>query len=287
MIITNRNRLPDPLVAAVSQTRPPEPDRISVTTLIGPPQIRVLQLQHWQELTEDASDRIWATMGSLMHKLLESHAPAENHQAEVRLETQVEGITVTGAFDLFHKDGVLTDYKFVSVWSAIGGVKAEWIAQLNLYAELLRRTGANVRRLEIVAIYRDWSKNRAFEYSYPNSQVQIFEIDLWTSEQASEFMAEHVRLHLAAQAGEVVECSAEERWERPTKYALMKRGNKKAVKLYATNEEATAAVKQPDHYVELRPGANVRCESYCSVSAFCPQYAKLKGGDGDHADDRG
>jgi hypothetical protein len=211
-----------------------------------------------------------------MHKLLESHAAIAGHRAEQTLTTVVEGFTVTGTFDLYREGGALTDYKFVSVWSAINGVKDEWIAQLNLYAELLRRSGADVQRLELVAVYRDWSKNRAWEHSYPSSQVQIFDIPLWPAEQASDFLVERVRLHLAAQAGQTIECTAEDRWERPTKYALMKRGNKKAIKLYDTNEEAAAAVKQPDHYVEQRPGANVRCESYCAVSAFCTQYARIR-----------
>lgn len=276
MQITNLTSLPEPLVSAVSRKREPRAGQISVTELISPPQMRALTLRHWAELTEDASDRIWATMGQLMHKLLEEHGrDSDSHLIEHTLSSEVQGTTVTGTLDLYHRDGVLTDYKFVSVWTTIDGVKREWEQQLNLYAELLRRNNYPVNRLQIVAIYRDWSKTRAQDSSYPKSQVSVFEVPLWLEEEAGKFLEERVRLHRLAEAGEFIECTAEERWERRTKYALMKRGRKSALKLFDTEEEATAALSQPGHYVETRAGSSIRCESYCAVSAFCRQRALL------------
>lgn len=275
MQITNLTKLPEPLVKAVSQKRAPLHAQISVTELINPPQMRALMLKHWSELTEDASERIWATMGQLMHKLLEEHGrESEGHLIEHTLSSEVEGFTVTGTLDLYRRDGVLTDYKFVSVWTTIDGVKREWEQQLNLYAELLRRHGYAVTRLEIVAIYRDWSKMRAQDSSYPKSQVKVFEVPLWSEDVAAKFLEERVRLHKLAEEGAFIECSAEERWERSTKYALMKRGRKSAIRLFDTHEAATVAVSQSDHYIETRPGASIRCEAYCSVAAFCQQRAQ-------------
>lgn len=276
MRITNEHKLPEPLVAAVSRQRPPTRDSISVTTLIGPPQIRLLTLRHWEELVEDASDRLWATMGGLMHVLLEQHACIPGHQAERTLMTKVEGVLVTGTYDLFVEEGRVSDYKFVSVWTTRGGLKREWIAQLNLYAELLRRGGEQVEALQVVAIYRDWSKKQTYDRDYPQSQAEIFHVPLWPEGQAADYLAERVRLHLRAEAGDVAECSPEERWERPTKYALMKQGRKRAVKLFDDAAAAAMAVTGDDHFVVTRPGASVRCESYCSVAAFCPQYARIK-----------
>jgi hypothetical protein len=275
MQITNLTKLPEPLVSAVSRKREPRPGQISVTELISPPQMRALTLKHWAELTEDASDRIWATMGQLMHKLLEEHGrESEEHLIEHTLSSEVGGLTVTGTFDLYRRDGVLTDYKFVSVWTTVDGVKREWEQQLNLYAELLRRHQYPVKRLQLVAIYRDWSKMRAQDSSYPQSQVCVFEVPLWPEGEAAEFLEERVRLHRLAEEGVLIDCSAEERWERRTKYALMRRGRKSAVRLFDTREEAEAAVSQSDQFVEIRRGSNVRCESYCAVSAFCPQRAR-------------
>jgi hypothetical protein len=276
MKITNINNLPAPLVAAVSKQREPSLNSISVTTLINPPQIRLLTLKYWSEIEEDASDRLWATMGSLMHTLLDQHAGIDGHQSERTLETMVEGVKVVGTFDLFREDGLISDYKFVSVWTTMNGIKPEWVSQLNLYAELLRRAGEKVEALQIVAIYRDWSKNKANDYNYPQSQVQIFSVPLWQQELAASFLEERVRFHVAAQNGESSECSPEERWERPHKYALMKEGRKSAVKLYDNKQEALAAISGKDHYVQMRLGAQVRCESYCAVSAFCPQFARIR-----------
>ncbi len=275
MKITNLTGLPEPLVSAVSRKREPKEGQISVTELISPPQMRALSIIPWDELTEDASERIWATMGQLMHKLLEEHGrESAEHLIEHTLSSEVEGVTVTGTLDLYRRDGVLTDYKFVSVWTTIDGVKREWEQQLNLYAELLRRHNHPVNRLEIVAIYRDWSRMRAQDASYPQSQVSVFEVPLWPAEEAAKFLEERVRLHRQAEAGERVECSAEERWERRTRYALMKRGRKSAIKLFDTEPEAEAALTQSDHFIVMRPGANVRCESYCAVAPFCPQRAE-------------
>jgi hypothetical protein len=276
MRITNELNLPAPLIAAVSKTRQPVLGQISVTELINPPQIRALTIKHWDEISEDASERLWAAVGSLMHQMLESHADIPRHQAERTLSTVVEGVTVTGTFDLYYEEGVLTDYKFVSVWTTMNGVKGEWEQQLNLYAHLLRLTGARVETIQIVAIYRDWTKSKAFDSNYPSAQVQTFTVPLWTNEAAESFLLERVRLHLKAETGEVLPCTPEERWERPTRYAVMKQGQKRAVRVFDTREEAECNITKTGLYVEERLGSSVRCESYCMVASFCPQYAKIK-----------
>lgn len=276
MRITNELNLPAPLIAAVSKIRQPQLGQISVTELISPPQIRALTIKHWDEITEDASERLWAAVGSLMHQMLESHADIPRHQAERTLNTEVEGVTVTGTFDLYYEDGVLTDYKFVSVWTTMNGVKGEWEQQLNLYAHLLRLTGAHIKTIQIVAIYRDWSKNKAFESNYPSAQVQTFTVPLWTDEAAENFLLERVRLHVKAEAGEVFPCTPGERWERPTRFAVMKQGQKRAVRVFDTREEAEGNITKAGLYVEERRGSNVRCESYCRVASFCAQYARMR-----------
>jgi hypothetical protein len=283
MIITNKNRLPEPLFRAVSRQRNPTPDSISVTQLISPPQIRVLTLRHWDALEEDAADRLWAAVGSLMHTLLEGHGKnLAGHQAERTLETEVEGMKVTGTFDLFVEDGTVSDYKFVSVWSTMDGLKPEWEQQLNLYAELLRRAGERVDRLQIVVIYRDWSKGKANDPSYPSSQVRIYNVPLWEPARAIAFLLERVRMHVDAQHGGETFCTPEERWARAPKFALMKQGNKKATKLYDSETEAAeAAANGKNLYVQPRPGAQVRCESYCAVARFFPQFALIKALEGE------
>ena len=245
--------------------RRPLAGQLSVTELINPPQIRALTIRYWEEITEDASERLWAAVGSLMHQLLESYADIPGHQAERTRFTEVEGVTVTGTFDLYYEDGVLTDYKFVSVWTTVNDVKKEWEQQLNLYAHLLRLTGARVETLQIVAIYRDWSKSKALDSNYPSAQVQTFTVPLWSHEAAENFLLERVLLHKMAEGGEALACTPEERWESPTRFAVMKRGQKRAVRVFDTREEAEGHVTKAGLYIEERPGSSVRCESYCRV----------------------
>ena len=159
------------------------------------------------------------------------------------------------------------------VTSGVGQLKS-WTAQLNMYAELIRRAGRSVQQIQIVAIGRDWSKSKAkFDSSYPQQQVKVFEIPLWTQEEASEFLRTRVYLHQQAAQGVWDDCTEEERWVKDKKWAVMKKGVKKAIRLYS--EEAPAimhAETDPSYYVQFRPGEQVRCESYCSAAPVCPQF---------------
>lgn len=279
MKITNNQNLPEPLYRAISEVRPRKPGRLSVTDLINPPQQRYLVLKHWEEMEEDASGRIWAGLGQLMHKLLEGHGDISDHLPEAKLEIEVEGYTVVGVADLYHQSGRITDYKFVSVWSSIDGVKVEWEQQLNLYAEIFRRSGFPVTSLEIVAMFRDWSRNRAHDPSYPQSQVRVYRVPLWSEAKASEFLIERVKLHIEGERGSYAPCTPQERWERPTVFALMKEGRKSAVKLYDTAEAAYSALNAltdfRTHSVVIRRGESIRCESYCAAAPWCKQRAAM------------
>jgi hypothetical protein len=242
--ITNRKGLPAPLVAAAADVREPRPGHISVTELINPPQIRSLSLRHWDEIEEDAHDRMFAVLGRLMHVLLHEYADGAELISEETLTTQVQGMIVTGTPDLLHKDGTLSDYKLVGMRTTAYGIKGEWVEQLNLYAELLRRRGYRIERLEIVAVYRDWMTRQTGKANYPQTQSETFPVPLWEEGEAARFLEERVRLHRAAEAGDVPECTDAERWHRP---ARSKGGR----------------------------GSNPRCESYCRVASFCPQRARM------------
>lgn len=283
--ITNIHNLPEPLVRAV--TRHPHdhvPGRISVTELIQPPQLRALSLAHKDEISEDASDRIWALLGTLLHGVLERNAKGlKDTIAEEELEADVLEWKVVGHYDLSEMvlDGeLLTDWKLTSVWAVKEGAKAEWEQQLNCYAELIRRAGRQVNQIQIVAIGRDWSKSKArYDSDYPQQQVKVFTVPLWSPEEANEFLEDRVRLHQQAEKGIYAECTPEEIWARPTKWALMKKGQKKAVKLHENKtaaERHLLSMMKGTHFIEVRPGESVRCEAYCPVSKFCRQFAATK-----------
>lgn len=275
MKLTNRLNLPQPLVDAVANDSYNRGQaHISVTGLLRPPRVAALEEAHADELEEDASDRIWSLVGQVIHGVLER--ADQTGVTERRFSIEVEGWTVSGQADRFLR-GLLQDYKFVTAYKfKNGGVPEEFEQQLNCYAELHRRNGHDVKRLEIVAILRDWSKMEARrDPAYPQQQVIIRQVPLWTQAKAQAFIRSRVILHQQARV-RLPECSPDERWAKPDVYAVMKRGRKTAVRLYESREAAESHVGSDGSlFIVFRPGVSVRCENYCSVSSFCSQYAKL------------
>lgn len=266
MNLTNKAGLPLPLVRAVANDPYDAGDTdISVTRLLQPPQLRKL-MQGAQGLTEDASERIWALLGQSVHTILERAYKGTQAIVERRVRREVLGWKVSGQFDVL-EDGVLSDYKITSVYARDG--KIEWEQQLNL----LRVLAASdlmlpaIHRLQIVAIFRDWRPKEALKDDYPDSQVAIIPVNLWPLEKAEEYLLERVRLH---QADIAEPCTDEERWAQPSKWALMKKGQKKAVRLF--DSKPVFVTLEDNQYWEHRPGAYRRCENYCPVSGICPQW---------------
>lgn len=278
MKLTNRMSLPEAIVDAVRNDGYTRGDAdISVTQLVAPPQKVALEREYADQITEDASDRIFSLIGQSIHTILER--ANRKGVAERRLSAMVEGWKISGAMDLYEEDGVLNDYKTTSAWSVKSGVKDEWLAQLNAYAHILRENGHEVRGLRVIAILRDWSKMEAARTpDYPQSQVAVMTVELWPAPIAAKYVRDRVILHQMARQS-LPSCTSSERWEKAPVFALMKRGQKKAVKLYdnRADAESHAASDTKLLYVQARPGQAVRCEHYCSVSKFCPQYQSETG----------
>ena len=287
MKLTNKFNLPEPLVNAVRQREPNRnPDQISVSSLLNPPLIRQLSLKHWEEMEDDASNRIFALMGSATHYILENIAD-ESAMQELFLEAKLNGVTIRGMADLIDADGTLSDYKITSVWSFMLGEKKEWINQLNTYAWLCAKNGIEIKKLQVVAILRDWAKSKAkFDPKYPQCNVIVKEIKLHSIANIEKALSKRIALHVAT---EPEPCTPEERWAKPDQWAVKKKGAKRATKLY-DNEKAAyqhlvdasglgdAFNPEKDGNMEImyRPGEDVRCESYCSVKNWCDYYQRKK-----------
>lgn len=136
-----------------------------------------------------------------------------------------------------HK-GRLIDWKVMSVWEIIYGIKPEKTQQLNCLAALCRVNGYPIRSLWVGAILRDWSKRKALSDSdYPPYQVQMVEVDDWGQPKAIAFIEERVKIHQMAR-NKLPECTPEERWERR--------------------------------------GESIRCAMYCSAAPFCQQWKDIQ-----------
>lgn len=276
MQLTNRLNLPAPLVAAIeNDPYDSGASDITVTQLIRPPRQVALEALHRDKIIEDASERIYALCGQIGHTILERAGKGE--VVEKRVGIFCHDWFVSCAVDLWLKAATIIDYKFTSVWTAINGPKSEWIEQLNIQRLLCIRNALQVNALQIVAIYRDWSKLEARRnHGYPPHQVQVFDLPVWSLEEADKWLSFAVLAHQAARKN-LPECTPAEMWEKPTRYAVKKRGNKRATSVYDTMAEAEAHVNGKSVWeIEVRPGERTRCESYCSVAPFCEQFQAYK-----------
>ena len=283
MKLTNKFGLPDPVVKALTRSEysKGESNR-SITQLIDAPRVRILKQEHWEELEEDVSEKMWAVLGSAAHKMFEETGD-EKHISEERLFLEIDGWVISGAIDVqrIEDDGVtIMDYKTTSVWSVMLG-KSSWEYQLNCYAALVRRSkGMHVKGLKVIAILRDWrSKDALDKPDYPKAPIVEVDIPMWTEAQQDEYLNERVALHQKAEfdrltGSELPDCSRDERWEKPPIWAVKKIGNKRAIKLYDNEEDAKADLLAGQE-VEFRRGAATRCEAnWCRVNAWCSQYQR-------------
>lgn len=270
MKITNKLNLPHAVVEAV--TNDPYTNGgadYSITTLIKPPRIVALERTHAEELTEDASERIYSLYGQIVHGILE-RGKKEGVDSEIRLFGTFNGVKVSGQIDQ-HERGVIRDFKFTTSYKFKNGHPIEFEQQLNCYAELARENGMPVERLELVGLLRDWSKLEAKrESSYPQTQIVIVEVPLWNS--ALEFILDRIDQHEAAKTT-LPFCTDEEIWKRNSTWAVMLPGKKRALKLHDTKAAAEYHAKELlGAKVEERPAEAIRCMYYCPVSDFCTQF---------------
>lgn len=286
MRLTNKLNLPQPIVDAVANDEYSRGDAdLSVTQLVDSPRVRVLMNRHEHEITEDASSRIFSLFGQVMHTILER--ANRTGIAERRLSVTIEGLKVSGAMDLVEIDSVLSDYKVINVAKVNDPEKRrQYERQLNCYAHMLRAHGEAVKGVQVVAILRDWYKAQAMrDPLYPQTQVIVISLPLWTPDEAEKYMRERVILHKQAEISLPL-CSAEDRWAKPMQWALMKKGGKRAVKLYLNESDARAHASSDPKLlsVEVRPGGSVRC-NYCALTKHCDQYKAEQAGDQSQAKD--
>ena len=287
MKLTNKHNLPQTFVNVIQRpTYSRGSSEISVTEILSPPQLVLLRRRHAEDIEEDAADRVWSLFGSACHNILQ-HGKDDNHVVEERLFTTFEGWSISGQIDLqeIQPDGtvVISDYKVTSAW-AVQQEKTEWVDQLNLYAWLVEITkSVPVSGLQIVGIVRDWSRrDAANKEGYPQAPIVVLDIPLWDHETREQFVRTRLNLHneanFAAVSGTMPECTSDEMWEKPTTYAVMKEGGKRAKKVFLIQQQAEAflAEQKGAHFIETREGGRTRCESFCQVASFCDQWKNYR-----------
>jgi hypothetical protein len=300
MKLTNKFNIPKSIYDKIAEGiyKPPT-DRIRVTELINPPLIKHLTLEHWDEIEVDASERLWAFLGTVCHDTLSKRikATALNETIEKRETITISNTVISSRADL-RKNGIIEDFKITSVGSFLRGLKLTWEQQLNMYAFIAKCKGIPIYELKVNAILRDWSIGKAMQHDYPSIPFLSMKVPLWSGQKQQEFVISRVAAHKA----EPIECSFEERWEKPTSYVVKKKGVKKALAAtkkkgnkrvemdisdcenYIKNKNLTEQFRKGVVYIEKRIGERTRCKGfpvigpngikmnhhYCQVYNFCP-----------------
>jgi hypothetical protein len=266
---------------------------ISNTSLIDSPLIYWLKRHYRDYVTEDFSERLWATYGTIAHFIMESFGrDSENEHVEATVIAEIGGLTVSTKLDAIFAPSELIDYKWVSAWAYMEGVKQEHINQLNTGRYIMfnstrfklkgkelttgdhfKKIASTIERMKICAMFRDWGPRMAEEFPMG---VRMYDIPKWPFDKVKEYVEERVRLHKAAlkldKDSPPPICTDEERWM--SDFAIMKNGRTNALKAkIKTREEAEALlVKMGGDYI--REATARRCEEYCPYGrqGLCPYW---------------
>jgi len=296
--LTNKRGHPAPVVKAVEETLASYSSGkswISLTTLIGTgARLRAFQ-EHDKlgllELEQDVDDVLAAATGTVIHDWLENHSRGDGDVAEVRVYKEINGKLVGGQFDhLEASTETLRDWKNTSVWSfalAKDGVKPDWSWQLNalkMFIDEYKAEGhcpewPNPTNLEIFAILTDWSRSKAkTDPQYPKGKGHRVTVPVLPKGKVQAYLERRVAYHLKHDGKDplsVPECSPEERWQKPSVFAVMSPGRKSSHRNLPSREEAESFIMEKGleskkAYVEERKGANVRCADWCPARHLCP-----------------
>jgi hypothetical protein len=286
--VTNTFNLPQPFVDLVSEdTYSKGESDITTTGLAQPPKISELWRRHGNEITMDCSEKVWTMLGTANHYVLEQIAKRnpERYVCEQRFYIDVDGVKLGGQIDLYdRKTETLWDYKVSSVYKAMSDDKLEWTKQANVNKLLCEHNGIHPKKLAILLVCKDWKRKDAeFKADYPKCAIQEIPLQIWHEAETMAYIRSRIALHNAAKLVEkeddIPVCTEEERWSKPTTWAVLKeKGAKRAVNggVYGSEAEALLHSKRINGHVEKREGEETRCLSYCQVRQWCNFGRNLK-----------
>ena len=284
--LTNRFNLPDAIYSAVKNDDYDYIDGVfSATTLIKDCCEIILTNRHKDDIEEDVCESVYSLLGSALHEVLRRSDEGENEIREERLFYEFPEGAISGKFDSFDATPgkeVLRDYKCTSTWTAIYGDGGKYAKQLKIYCLLFQLVlNIRCRHAQIIQFFRDHSMSKAkFDKSYPQSPIRV--IDYYFTDEDIAQTEEDVRAKLREISAlkdvpddELPPCSAENRWETPTTYAVKKDGRKSALRVLPSKEEAETWMELNDVkgcYIEERKGESRKCMNYCKAAPFCHYY---------------
>jgi len=264
--------------------------RYSTTQIPNPPRIVHLVERHHDEIHADVQDLAYILQGQLMHLLLEQAAGlTELAERRFFVTREINGVQVTvggkpDAILLPQTAGPaeMDQYKYTSARGWMSGVKDEWTMAENIYRYMVEASGITIGRMFLTMIFRDWHRSDYLRrpLEYPEHAIERLPVEPWKSDKTEILLDMRLRGLVIAEDLEDDDlpfCTPEERWQTGDAWAVRKRGNQNATKMFTVHmggEEAAladAARRSGDYLVEYRKGESRRC-NHCFARPFCNQY---------------
>ncbi len=290
--LTNISGLPDALIKAMEN----DPyssggSDYTATSLIKPVQIKALEDRHADKIQEDAEDGLYRLYGQVAHGILERANRIDLAEKRFFSTFTVGGkdFIVSAQLDtLSVTNETLSDFKFTTSWGfkKSSPPKADWIAQLNIQLELMRRNGLDAKKLQIIGLLRDWQiRDSKTNPDYPPAPVAVLEIPMWSRAQTCSFIEMRIAEHEKAKITPdqmLPECSFEDRYAGKESWAVVRNG--KGGKSRAINGGVQFSQELAESICAKNPGTRVeyrredptkRCQFYCKSSEFCFQFKRL------------
>lgn len=289
MKITNKLELPQSFVKMAESDYTYKDKQYSVTSLLKGVREVILERRYHDEIEQDVSDMIWLLFGIAVHSILEHHEADEHETKEHYVKVPIGEYTLSGRCDLYNaKTKTITDYKTCSVWKIIFGDYEDWRKQLLIYAYMFREKGFEVEQGEVIALMKDHSKGQAQrKKDYPDLPVKKLTFKFTEKDfgEMEEWIVEKFKEIAVAEKlpdNELPLCTPEERFNSGDKYAVMKNGRKRALRVLDSMDEAERWLRNNGgDYIETRLGEDKKCEDYCRVNQFCNYYQNRRS---DHVD---
>lgn len=246
-------------------------DGISVTELIDSPLIWHLKNEYG--IKADVQEQWKAFWGSVKHKFF-GYLPEGKYHIEKELKFIIADQLITGTPDVWTPNQLM-DFKNTSVESYQYHKNDDsWLLQLNIYRYLIWKVfNIAIPTLTSVVAFDNWSQQKSvYDKSYPRKASIEVNQPVMSFDQVEQYIK--IRIGLFNNAKDYI-CSPEDRWEKPTQYAVRKVTSTKCIKLCNTVEEADALIAEKsnpgDYTYDVRQGESERCERWCPVRHICSQ----------------
>ncbi len=278
------------------EDHPPTEGRFSVTDLIGPPRIRTLKIKYWDILEEDISERVWRVDGIIMDEKLSQVAESFNvegqrkryllkYKMEKKIGVNNKRPTIVGVPDVID-----TSHRRITDWKKTLQSKVtkedfnDWWKQLDIYSYLYNTQNPSLKdQLGCFGVEEETLSIFIRDFRLLSSRfntgisIPIVERSRLVSRMAEieNYIKDRLKDHLENPERE---CLAEEKWNTEDLFAIIKRGNKRALKVCDSEKEAIRYLnskkikdekKASCYSLEVRPGISKRCQKYCPVREVC------------------